>query len=149
MRTAGSIKKSFPQFVSIMRQTMRGESGYGSQLVDALQSLRDLRCRQLNDFLPCTLQEAFGDNYKLPHDAIQRKLDQLLSERHDESFDLTRTPERYKATMFSTDESIFLLVPRSKTLRIPNEQLMYLLKQLFGKKHRTNVRNYCSSVATS
>ena len=150
MRTAGTIKKSFPQFVPIMQHTMSGESGYGAQLVDALQSLRDLRCRRLNDLLPCTLQEALGENYQWPHDAIQRELDQLLSERHDESFDLTRIPDQQdKATMLSTDASIFLLVPRSKTLRIPNEQLTYLAKQLFGKAQRTNVRKYCPNVATS
>ena len=38
----------------------------------------------------CTLQEVLGDNYQLPHDAMQHELDQLLSKRHDESFDLAR-----------------------------------------------------------
>ena len=78
MQAAGTIQKSFPHFVPIMQHTVSGESVYGAQLVDVL-----------NDLLPCTVHEDFGNNYQLPHDAIQRELDQLLSERHDESFDLT------------------------------------------------------------
>ncbi len=35
--------------------------------------------------------------------------------------------------MLSTDASIFLLVPRSDLLRISDEQLIYLAKQLFKK----------------
>ena len=129
---------------------MSGESGYGAQFVDALQSLCDLRCRLLNDLLPCTLEAALGDNYQRLHDAIQRELYQLLSERHEESFDLTRIPKQQdEARMLSTKASIFLLVPRSKILRIPNEQLTHLAKQLFGKSQRTSVRKYCPNVATS
>ena len=78
------------------------------------------------------------------------KIDEMLSERHDESIDLTRILEQQnKATMISTDASIVVLVPKSKTLRIPNEQLTYLTKQLFGKVQRTNVRKYYPNVATS
>ena len=52
-----------------------------------------------------------------------------------------------KATMLSTDTSIFLLIPRSELLRIPDEHLIYLVKQLFGKAQRVCVRKFCPHTA--
>ena len=48
MSTAGTIQKSFPQFAAILEHTLSGESGYGRQLTDALESLRDHRYGPLN-----------------------------------------------------------------------------------------------------
>ena len=51
--------------------------------------------------------------------------------------------------MLSTDTTVFLLVPRSAQLRIPNDHLTYLAKQLFGKAQRANTRKYCPNVSHS
>ncbi len=55
--------------------------------------------------------------------------------------------QQYKATMLSTDASIFMLIPRSKLLHVSDEQLIYLAKQLFGKAQRRFVRKYCPNTA--
>ena len=78
MSTAGTIQKSFPQFAAILEHTLSGESGYGRQLTDALESLRDHRYGPLNKLLPVTLSEALEENYKWPHDKIQRELDLMI-----------------------------------------------------------------------
>jgi hypothetical protein len=118
MSTAGTIQKSFPQFAAILEHTLSGESGYGRQLTDALESLRDQRYGPLNKLLPVTLSEALGENYAWPHDAIQRELDHMLRVDHDGLYDMTRIPDQQdKATMLSTDTTVFLLVPRSAQLR--------------------------------
>ena len=53
---------------------------------------------------------------------------------YDALYDLEKIPNQQdKATLISTDMSIFQLIPRSKVLQIPNEDLIYLAKQLFGK----------------
>jgi len=150
MRTVGTIQKSFPHFAAVIQHTVGGEAGYGNQLSDALQTLRGLHCRRLNELLPLKLDDALVENYIWPHDAIQRELDHLLTERHNALFDLTRIPDQQdKATMLSTDTTIFLVVPRSALLRIPNEHLTYLAKQLFGKAQRTHARQFCPNVSTS
>ena len=81
---------------------------------------------------------------------MQRKLDHILVEKHDALYDLRRISDQQdKATMLSTDTSIFLIVPRSRDLRISNQELVYLAKQLFGKPQRKNMQKYCPNVATS
>ena len=82
--------------------------------------------------------------------AIQRELDLMLRTDHDTLYDMTRIPDQQdKATMLSTDTTVFLLVPRSAQLRIPNDHLTYLAKQLFGKAQRANTRKYCPNVSHS
>jgi hypothetical protein len=69
---------------------------------------------------------------------------------HDALYDLSRIPDQQdKATLLSTDTSIFQLIPRSKVLQIPNEALVYLAKQLFGKAQRKYIRKFCPNVAHS
>ena len=45
--------------------------------------------------------------------------------------------------MLYTDASIFTLISRNELLRVSNEQLIYLAKQLFGKAQRRCVRKFC------
>ena len=66
-----------------------------------------------------------------------RELDKNLSKKHDSLYNMDRMRDQQdKATLLSTDRSIFTLIPRSELLRIPNEHLVYLAKQLFGKPQR-------------
>ena len=83
------------------------------------------------------------EDYNWPHDAIQRELDNILSEKHDSLYNMDRIGDQQdKATLLSTDTSIFTLIPRSELLRIPNEHLVYLAKQLFGKPQRKMSANF-------
>ena len=60
---------------------------------------------------------------------------------HDDLYDLNRISDQQdKANFLSTDTSVFQLVPRTKVLRINNEALVYLAKQLFGKSQRRYIR---------
>jgi hypothetical protein len=80
------------------------------------------------------IEHALSDSFEWHHDDIQRELDNLVVEAHDALYDLSWIPDQQdKATLFSTDTSIFQLIPRSKILQIPNEDLIYLAKQLFHK----------------
>ena len=100
--------------------------------------------------MPVTLDAALDDNYVWPHDCIQRALDHIVARKHDELYDLTKIPDQQdKATLLSTDMSIFQLIPRSAVLEIPNEHLIYLAKQVFGKAQRRYVRKYCPNIAKS
>jgi hypothetical protein len=77
-------------------------------------------------------------------------LDNLVEQAHDALYDLSKIPDQQdKATLLSTDTSIFQLIPRSKVLRIPNEDLIYLAKQVFGKAQRRYIRKFCPNVAHS
>ena len=79
------------------------------------------------------------------HDEIQRKLDNFLVKAHDDLYDLNRIYDQQdKANLPSTDTSVFQLVPRTKILRINDEALVYLAKQLFGKSRRRYIHKYCS-----
>ncbi len=90
-----------------------------------------------------------NDDYILPHDAIQRELNNTRAKAHDDFYDLTRIGDQQdKATLFPTDTSIFTLIPRNGLLRIPNEHLIYLAKQLFGKPQRINVSKFCLTSST-
>ena len=87
------------------------------------------------------------DDYVWPHDDIQRKLDHILAEAHNAHYDMARIGDQQdKATMLSTDTYIFLLIPRSELLRVSNEELVYLAKQLFGKAQRRCVRKFCPNI---
>jgi hypothetical protein len=84
------------------------------------------------------------------HDEIQRELDKLVIKAHDDLYDLNRISDQQdKANLLSTDTSIFKLVPRTKILRINNEALVYLAKQLFGKSQRKYIHKYCPNFARS
>ena len=65
-------------------------------------------------------------------------------------YDLSKVPDQQdKANLLSTDTSIFQLVPKTKILQIPNADLIYLAKQLFGKAQRKYIHKYCPNVARS
>ncbi len=64
------------------------------------------------------------------HDEIQRELDKLVVKARQISH------QQVKANFFSTDTSVFQLVPKTKILLINNEALVYLAKKLFGKSQR-------------
>ena len=87
----------------------------------------------MRSLLPDSILHAVSDDFEWHHDEIQRELDNLVIQAHDQLYDLSRIPDQQdKATLLSTDTSIFQLIPRSKVLQIPNEDLIYLAKQLFG-----------------
>ena len=150
MRSVQSIKRAFPTFHEVLHHTLEGESGLGRDLMDALEYLRGLPSQELVNLLPATLDAALDDNYVWPHDGIQRALDHIVARKHDELYDLTKIPDQQdKATLLSTDMSIFQLIPRSAVLEIPNEHLIYLAKQVFGKAQRRYICKYCPNIAKS
>ena len=63
------------------------------------------------------------EDYSWPHDAIQREQDNIVSEKHDSLYNMDRTGDQQdKATLLSTDTSIFTLIPRSlKTIVIKRD----------------------------
>jgi len=150
MKTVKSITAAFPNFLPILLSTLEAESGYGRQLADALETLRGTHSQKLLDLLPDSIEDVLDDEYIWPHDSIQRELDAILAKEHDNLFDLTRVGDQQdKATLLSTDTSIFSLIPRSELLRIPNEHLVYLAKQLFGKPQRMNVSKFCPNTSST
>ena len=53
------------------------------------------------------------EDYTWPHDAIQRELDNILSEKHDSLYNMDRIADQQdKATLLSTDTSIFTLITK-------------------------------------
>ena len=148
MKTVRSIRNTFPNFSGALECTLEAESGYGLELMDALAHLQDLPSKKLRALLPTELRDVMKDDYVWPHDNIQRELDHILAEAHDAHYDMARIGDQQdKATMLSTDASIFMLIPRSELLRVSDEQLIYLAKQLFGKAQRRCVRKYCPNTA--
>ncbi len=112
--------------------------------------LRDTHSQKLLDLLPANITVVTNEYYTWPHDAIQRELNHILAKAHDDLYDLTRTGDQQrKATLLSTDTSIFAFIPWSGLLRIPNEHLIYLAKQLFGKPQRMNVSKFCPNTTSS
>ena len=150
MKTVKSITTAFPNFLPTLLSTLEAESGYGRQLADALETLRETQSQKLLDLLPRDIKDVMADDYVWPHDAIQRELDNILAKQHDDLYDLTRIGDQQdKATLLSTDTSIFSLIPRSGLLRIPNAHLVYLAKQLFGKPQRRNVSKFCPNTSST
>ena len=148
MKTVRSIKNAFPNFLDTLECTLEAESGYGIELMDALAHLQELPSRKLRALLPDELRDVMKDDYVWPHDEIQRELDHILAEAHDAQYDMAKIGDQQdKATMLSTDSSIFMLIPRSDLLRVSDEQLIYLAKQLFGKAQRRCVRKFCPNTA--
>ena len=141
MKTVRSIKHAFPNFLGALECTLEADSGYGLQLMDALGHLQLLPSLKLRALLPDTLRDVMKDDYVWPHDDMQRELDHMLANSHDAHYNMNRIGDQQdKATMLSTDASIFLLIPRSELLRISNEQIIYFAKQLFGKAQRKCVQ---------
>ena len=131
MRSITSIKHTFPNFNKTLQYTIQGDSGLGRQLADALSILHKLPSVKLQELLPDTISAVLVDDFLWRHDEIQRELDKLVVKDHD------------KATLLSTDTSIFQLIPRSPILKVSNDALVYLAKQLFGKSQRNYIRKYC------
>ncbi len=78
---------------------------------------------------------------------IQRELENWVIEA---VYDVNKILDKQdKATLISTDTSIVLLIPRSKVLQIPNEDLIYLTKQLFENAQRRYIHKFCPNVARS
>ena len=95
-----------------------------------------------HDALPNTIADVLQEKFVWQHDEIQRELDKLVVKAHDDLYDLNRISDQQdKANLLSTDTSVFQLVPRTKVLRINNEALVYLAKQLFGKSQRRYIHN--------
>ena len=135
-----------------MQYTTGGESGFGRQLADALSVLHALPSpnRKLRMLLPDSIGHALEENFEWHHDDIQQELDNLVVQEHDALYDLSRIPDQQdKATLLSTGTSIFQLIPTSKILQVPNDELIYLAKQLFGKAQRNEICKFCPSVAQS
>ena len=150
IRSLKTIKNAFPNINEALQYTIQGESGYGCQLADALLALHALPSRKLRLLLPDTIANALSDNFEWNHDDIQRELDNLVVQEHDALYDLSRISDQQdKATLLSTDTSVFQLIPTSKVLQIPNEDLIYLAKQLFGKAQRRYICKFCPNVAQS
>ena len=150
MRSIKSIQQAFPHFKRILQYTIEGESGFGRQLADALSTLHRFSSPRLQELLPNTIADVLQETFVWQHDEIQRELDKLVIKAHDDLYDLNRISDQQdKANLLSTDTSIFQLVPRTKILRINNEALVYLAKQLFGKSQRTYIHKYCPNVARS
>ena len=150
MKTVKSITTAFPHFFPTLLSTLEADSGYGRQLADALETLRATHSQKLLDLLPGDIKDVLKENYVWPHDAIQRELDDILAKAHDDLYDLTRIGDQQdKATLLSTDTSIFLIIPRSGLLRMPNEHLVYLARQLFGKPQRRNISKFCPNTSST
>ena len=150
MKTVKSITMAFPNFLPVLSSTLDADSGYGRELADALETLRESRSQKLLNLLPQDIKDVMRDDYIWPHDAIQRELDDILANKHDDMYDLTRIGDQQdKATLLSTDTSIFSIIPRCQPLRIPNEHLVYLAKQLFGKPQRLNVSKFCPNTSST
>ena len=150
MRSIKSIKRTFPNLSGALNYTIQGESGYGCQLADALSTMHRLPSTKLRNLLPDSIADVLLENFEWKHEEIQRELDNLVVEAHDALYDLNKIPDQQdKATLISTDTSIFQLIPRSKVLQIPNEDLIYLAKQIFGKAQRRYIHKFCPNVARS
>jgi hypothetical protein len=150
MRCIKLIEREFPQFRKIIEYTVEGEAGYGRELADALITLQDLNSEHLTELLPRTIQQGMDSDFTWRHEEIQRELDLLTEKAHEGMFNLTRIPDQQDlATILSMDTSIFQLIPRSEAFQVPNDVLIYLGKQLFGKPQRRHIHKYCPNIARS
>ena len=88
MKTVKSITMAFPNFLPVLSSTLDADSGYGRELADALETLRESRSQKLLNLLPQDIRDVMRDDYIWPHDAIQRELDDILANKHDDMYDL-------------------------------------------------------------
>ena len=108
--------------------------GVNSQI--RFQKCTDYLARNYWNLLPDSIVDAVLENFEWKHEEIQRELENLVVEAHDALYDLRIFNQQDKATLILTNTSIFQTISRSKVLQIPNEGLIYLAKQLFGKTQR-------------
>ena len=146
-RSIKTIQNSVPHSSEIVNFTLYADQGYGRQLQDALEYVRDSLGRS-RDLLPQTIQGLAQADYTWDHSKIQRELDNAIQRQHEACYDLNRTSDQQaKAAYMAIDASIFILIPRHKVFEIPNEHLRYLARQLLGKPQRAYLRRYCSNVS--
>ncbi len=69
---------------------MQSKSGYGHQLANALEMLRDTHSQKLLYLLPANITFVTNEDFIWPHDAIQREVDHILAKAHDNLYDLNR-----------------------------------------------------------
>ena len=114
MRSITSMKHTFPNFNRTLQ--LQGDSGLGRQLAGALSILHKLPSAKLQELLPDTISAVLVDYFFCGvMTEIQRELDKLVVKDHDNLYDLRRIPDQQdKATLLSTDTSIFQLIPRSR-----------------------------------
>ena len=113
MRSITSIKQTFPNFNRTLQYTIQRDSGLERHIADALSILHKLPSAKLQELLPDTISVVLVDDFLWRHDEIQRELDKLVVKDHDDRYDLSRIPDQQdKATLLSTDASIFQLIPR-------------------------------------
>ena len=85
--------------------------------------LHRLPSPKLQELLPDTISAVLLDDFLWRHDEIQRELDKLVVKN---LYDLSRISDQHD--------------------KVPNEALVYLAKQLFGKSQRNYIRKYCPNV---
>ena len=123
----------------IFQCTIEGDSGFGRQLADALFTLHRFPSQK------GTIADVLQETFVWQHDEIQRELDKLVVKAHDDLYDLNPISDQQdKANLLSIDTSVFQLVPRTKILRIKNEALVYLAKQLFEKILPQVLSEFCT-----
>ena len=75
MKTVKSITSAFPHFNPTHASTLDGESGYGLQLTETLNTLKRTHSQTLLDLLPDSIADVMKEDYNWSLDAIQRELD--------------------------------------------------------------------------
>ena len=67
MKTVRSIRHAFPNFQATLECTLDADSGYGLELMDALEHLQQLSSQKLSALLPNTLRDVMKDDYVWVH----------------------------------------------------------------------------------
>ena len=62
-KTVKSITTAFPNLFPALLSTLEAESGYGRQLADALEMLRDTHSQKLLDLLPNDITVVMNEDY--------------------------------------------------------------------------------------
>jgi hypothetical protein len=104
------------------------------------------------DLLPANITVVTNEDYIWPHNAIQRELDHILTKAHDDRYDLINQnwrPARQSHTFLHRYINLCTHPSKSGLLRIPNEHLIYLAKQLFGKPQRTSFSKFCLNTSST
>ena len=153
-RSIKTIRDGFPHFMHVAQHSLEAESGYGRQLQDALDHLHSLAISvdaiKLRDLLPRSLEHALSIDYEWNHTAIQIELDKIVESRHNDLYNLALIPhQQAKAAMLSIDASLFMIIPRQDSLKMSNDHLIYVARQLFGKAQRSFVHKFCPNVSSS
>ena len=91
-RSIKTIQNSFPHSSEIVNFTLYADQGYGRQLQDALEYVRDSLGRS-RDLLPQTIQGLAQADYTWDHSKIQKELDSAIQRQHEACYDLNRTSD--------------------------------------------------------